>query len=339
MQARAVRTTTALPFIERSAVPVSPPSFLQRRLGPWWQRLRGAPPGQWLDGQYHAVPTAVEPGDVRAYKLFVPGGDEGRARPLVVMLHGCKQDPDDFARGTRMNELAQAHGFLVLYPAQAARSNQWKCWNWFQPGDQRRGRGEPELLAGMTREVIARHGVDPSRVYVAGLSAGASMAVILAREYADLFAAGGAMAGLAQGAAFDAASAFHAMKAGPSLLRRFQFSGPSAPLIVMHGDEDPLVHPINGQRIVDDVMQGLVLQKISPRPQVDIRTANGRDVTHTVYRDPQGRVHAEHVEVHGGGHAWPGGSSAGSYTEPQGPDASREFWRFFSEHGRAPGPG
>jgi poly(hydroxyalkanoate) depolymerase family esterase len=301
----------------------------------WWQRLRGAPPGRWLAGQHPAVHSEI--GDPsRHYKLFVPGGPAGAPRPLVVMLHGCTQDPDDFARGTRMNELAQAHGFLVLYPEQPPRSNANKCWNWFMPGDQRRGRGEPALLAGMTQQVIDQHGVDPDRVFVAGLSAGAAMAVILAHEYTDVFAAAGIVAGLAQGAAFDPASAFHAMKAGPSLLRRFQFTGPGAPVIVLHGDADTVVHPINGQRVIDDLMQGLVLEKVVPRPKVDIGTAGGRDITRTVYRDAQGVVHAEHVEIHGAAHTWPGGSPAGTGTDPKGPDASREIWRFFEEHPRAP---
>ena len=150
----------------------------------------------------------------RSYKLFVPGGREGRALPLIVMLHGCSQSPDDFAAGTRMNEIAQERGFLVLYPAQAPRSNQSKCWNWFAPADQRRDGGEPALLAELTRHVAATHGADPRRVYVAGLSAGAAMADILGREYPDVFAAVGVHSGLPQGAAHDVASAFAVMRNG-----------------------------------------------------------------------------------------------------------------------------
>ena len=162
----------------------------------------------------------------RAFKLFEPAGFGGRPLPLLVMLHGCTQSPDDFAAGTRMNELAQAEGFFVLYPAQAPRSNAHKCWNWFVPGDQRRGQGEPSLIAGMTRHVVRSHPIDPARVYVAGLSAGGAMAAILAREYPDLFAAAGIHSGVPAGAAHDVASAFAVMKAGPATATSTSSTGP-----------------------------------------------------------------------------------------------------------------
>ena len=148
---------------------------------------RVSTPGRFVDSSFTGATGT------RAFKLFAPAGYEGESLPLVVMLHGCTQDPDDFAAGTRMNELAQAEGFFVLYPAQAVRSNSQKCWNWFSPADQRRGTGEPALLAGMVRHVLQTHSIDPDRVYVAGLSAGGAMAAILASEYPDLFAAAGAV--------------------------------------------------------------------------------------------------------------------------------------------------
>ena len=165
------------------------------------------------EGRFVESSFTAEAG-TRTFKLFEPSGFEGRALPLVVMLHGCTQDPDDFAAGTRMNALAQERGLYVLYPAQAPRSNAHKCWNWFIPGDQRRGQGEPALLAGMTRHVMATHPIDADRVWVAGLSAGGAMAAILAREYPDLFAAAGIHSGLPPGAAHDVVSAFSAMQSG-----------------------------------------------------------------------------------------------------------------------------
>src|SRR6185295_2770873 len=196
----------------------------------------------------------------RAFKLFLPGGYEGDALPLVVMLHGCTQDPDDFAAGTRMNAIAQEQGFLVLYPAQAHAANPNRCWNWFSPQHQRRGSGEPALLAAMTRHILQTHSVDQDRVYVAGLSAGGAMAAILAREYPDLFAAAGVHSGVVPGGARDVASAFAVMRAGPGAawpLPAFTASAGaapatsgSAPLIVFHGDADTTVAIANADAVL-----------------------------------------------------------------------------------------
>ncbi len=309
------------------------------------------------------TPTGVEPHGVgqfaessftgeagtRSFKLFEPAGFEGRALPLVVMLHGCTQDPDDFAAGTRMNELAQGQGLLVLYPAQAPRSNAHKCWNWFVPGDQRRGHGEPALLAGMTRHVMETHRVDPDRVWVAGLSAGGAMAAILAREYPDLFAAAGIHSGLPPGAAHDVVSAFSAMKSGASgalpgwpgkALADSRLAPPradaahGAPVIVFHGDADTTVHALNGSHAIDAALGAS--PALATRESERSGAGAGRAFTRTVYRPAEGQEQApsraEHWVVHGAGHAWSGGHAEGSFTESDGPDASREMLRFFAEH-------
>ena len=266
----------------------------------------------------------------RGFKLFEPAGFEGRALPLVVMLHGCTQDPDDFAAGTRMNALAQAQGFYVLYPAQAPRSNAHKCWNWFLAADQRRGQGEPSLLAGMTRHVMATHRIDADRVWVAGLSAGGAMAAILVQEYPDVFAAAGVHSGLPPGAAHDVASAFAAMKAGA---RGRAVKAAGAPVIVFHGDADATVNALNGSRLIDAVVGSA---PAAPHRETVGGHAAGRAATRTVYAplDGVGPSRAEHWVVHGAGHAWSGGAAAGSYTDAAGPDASREMLRFFFEHPR-----
>ena len=260
-------------------------------------------------------------GSSRQYKLFLPAGHAGTRLPLIVMLHGCTQDPDDFARGTRMNQLAQEPGAIVLYPAQAPRSNTSKCWNWFQPGDQRRDHGEPALLAALTRQIIGTQAVDPDRVYVTGLSAGGAMAAILGREYPDLFAAIGVHSGLAAGAAHDIPSAFAAMKKAPAASPQLS----DVPVIVFHGDRDATVDPANAHGVIGS-------SRSSEGRKVEEGNA-GHRYTRSVY-SVSGRVRAEHWLVHGAGHAWSGGSSEGSYVDIQGPDASREMLRFFMEHPR-----
>ncbi|AEG94045.1 esterase, Carbohydrate Esterase Family 1-like protein [Ramlibacter tataouinensis TTB310] len=262
----------------------------------------------------------------RDYKLFIPAGAGSGPLPLVVMLHGCTQDPDDFAAGTRMNELAQAEGFFVLYPAQAQRANPQRCWNWFKPNHQGRGRGEPELLAGMVRGLMARYPIDPDRVYVAGLSAGGAMAAIVAAAYPEIFAAAGVHSGLAAGAAHDVPSAFEAMKKGAQRPAR----AVPVPTIVFHGDADATVHPVNGRQVM--AAAGPV-GGTTAEPE-ELRPAGRRRATRQVQRDATGAVVAEHWLVHGAPHAWSGGSKRGSYTDPEGPDATAEMLRFFREHPR-----
>lgn len=262
----------------------------------------------------------------RDYKLYVPPQAGQRPLPLVVMLHGCTQDPDDFAAGTRMNEAARAQGCFVLYPAQSKQANPQRCWNWFKHTHQQRGRGEPALLAAMTRDVMARHAIDASRVYAAGLSAGGAMAAILGQAYPDLYAAVGVHSGLAAGAAKDLPSALAAMRGGAAAAPGLA----GVPTIVFHGDADGTVHPDNGEHVVAASARAARPDDGAGRERVD----GGRAYTRRVYRSAEGEVLAEHWLVHGSGHAWSGGSRAGSYTDPAGPDATAEMLRFFREHAR-----
>jgi poly(hydroxyalkanoate) depolymerase family esterase len=262
----------------------------------------------------------------RHYKLYIPPHAGERPLPLVVMLHGCTQDPDDFALGTRMNEAARTQGCCVLYPAQSQQANPQRCWNWFKHTHQQRGRGEPALLAAMTRDVIESHGIDASRVYVAGLSAGGAMAAILGETYPDLYAAVGVHSGLAAGAAKDLPSALAAMRSGAAAATSRQ--GP--PTIVFHGDADSTVHPANGEHVISGN-----IGSSDAEAEVDHqRAAAGKSYTRRVHRSREGAVLAEHWVVHGGGHAWSGGSAQGSYTDPAGPDATAQMLKFFLERAR-----
>jgi len=273
---------------------------------------RPGPGGQVLDGSYRSAAGA------RGYQLYVPSGYDGRAVPLVVMLHGCTQTAADFAAGTRMSELAERDTFLVAYPQQPASANQRGCWNWFLPAHQRRDAGEPSLLAGITRQVMETHQVDAGRVFVAGLSAGGAMAAVMAVTYPELYAAAGIPSGLVHGAAHDVQSAYAAMRQGPP--PRDGAPSPGIPLIVFQGGRDTTVAPANAEAL---------LRPWSATARVEV--VQGRGWTRRIYRAGHGRVVAEGWTVHQLGHAWSGGSPQGTYTDPNGPDASAELVRFFFE--------
>jgi poly(hydroxyalkanoate) depolymerase family esterase len=265
----------------------------------------------------------------RPYKIYVPSTyrEDGPALPLIVMLHGCTQSPDDFAAGTRMNMVAEEQSFLVAYPGQIQSANQSKCWNWFMASDQNRDQGEPSLIAGITRQIINEYRVDPKRVFVAGLSAGGAAAAIMGSTYPDLYAAVGVHSGLACGAAHDLQSALHAMKQSAAPKRASGKNPRVIPTIVFHGDRDATVNSRNGDEVLVAAGAGTAID-------VEISTDKGvapagRAYSRTLHRDRAGKIIFEDWRIHGAGHAWSGGAPAGSYTDPRGPDASREMVRFF----------
>ncbi|MBA5685854.1 PHB depolymerase family esterase [Duganella sp. LX47W] len=278
------------------------------------------PPGaQFITGSY-----ANHAGE-RKYKLYIPSSYNGQPMPLLVMLHGCTQNPDDFAAGTRMNEVAEERQFLVAYPEQTRQANNGKCWNWFNAIDQQRGQGEPSLIAGIAEQVKRDYRVLDGQVYVAGLSAGGAMAVIVGTLYPDVFAAVGVHSGLPYASAQDLPSALSAMKRGTGANKA---SGGSLPIIVFHGDRDTTVHPRNGEAVMAQRLNGNAAASV---PSVQSGSVpNGHRYTQTTHRGDDGKPVVEHWVVHGAGHAWSGGSAQGSYTDGKGPDASREMMRFFS---------
>ncbi|MDQ1815127.1 PHB depolymerase family esterase [Massilia sp. CCM 9210] len=273
-------------------------------------------PGKFTDGSF------TNAAGTRTYKLYEPSSYNGQPMPLVVMLHGCTQDPDDFATGTQMNALAEEMQCLVVYPAQSMQANSSRCWNWFNAVDQQRGQGEPSIIAGITEAVMHNHAVDRSQVYVAGLSAGGAMATIMGTLYPELYAAVGVHSGLPFASAHDLPSALAAMKGnfGPQ-----KASGKSIPIIVFHGDKDTTVHPVNGDELIKrgahHESKGFVTEPG--------RVPDGHAYTRTVHQRADGTPQAEQWLIHGAGHAWSGGNARGSYTDGKGPDASREMMRFF----------
>ena len=316
---RAGRLAEATAAIQRALgqKPVSKPKPRARPEAPEIPEGRA---GQFIAGSY------AHPQGTRPYKLYIPTSyAAGKTLPLVVMLHGCTQNPDDFAAGTRMNTIAEERQCFVLYPAQTKSANGSRCWNWFKRAHQRRDKGEPAILAGMTQEVVKRHGIDAGKVYVAGLSAGGAMAAVMGAAYPDLYAAIGVHSGLPVGSAHDVQSAFAAMRGAQS--SSGAAAGRVVPAIVFHGDRDATVHPRNGQQVASQCVErhDESLDVVVQRGQVP----GGHGYTCSVHKDAAGRTVLEHWEVHGAGHAWFGGSPRGSYTDPNGPEASREMMRFF----------
>ncbi|MGQ7846402.1 extracellular catalytic domain type 1 short-chain-length polyhydroxyalkanoate depolymerase [Granulosicoccus sp. 3-233] len=283
------------------------------------------------------------------YKLFVPARESLEPAPLLLLLHGCGQDPGSFATATRMNAIAEAAGMMVLYPAQSSSANPNRCWNWFEPAHQHRGGGEPDMLSELTRHVMDSLPIDPQRVFVAGFSAGAAMALVLAEQYPDLYSAAGVHSGLPTGEATSDREAFAMMMGNRvngaassppadanSSVAATQPADSHTPLILFHGSQDRVVNVANAERIIANWLareqSGNVPTNWLPL-SLTHDTASGHHyvVTQYVAEENPDRIGCEYWQMSEGGHGWSGGNPGGSYTEQNGPDASTEIVRFFLE--------
>jgi poly(hydroxyalkanoate) depolymerase family esterase len=307
--------------------------------------------GEWVSG------TVSNAAGSRNYVLWVPSTYQNRDKrkpwPLVMMLHGCMQNPETLAASSGMNSVADKNNFLVVYPEQIKEANPLRCWNWFDTKHQTRDSGEPALLAAIVQQIGSTHSIDTQRVYVAGLSAGAAMAVVMGATYPDLFSGIGVMAGLAFKAATTVETGLAAMKQGGPDPRQqgllaFQEirSNPRSksirrlPVIVFHGDADPYLNPINGDQVIEqwattndylDDGKGNGSVKSEPAQTIQGSVPEGHQFTKSVYNDRSGKLLLERWIVKGLGHAWSGSPAAAPFADPKGPNASEEMWRFFGE--------
>ncbi len=328
-RARGARRAAAAPLSPRHGTPHDATDPIAMPLPARGDTRDGDPPAE--PGSFRS--GAVQLGVVAArYKVFVPQRAEGEALPLVVMLHGCTQDPDDFAAGTRMNARADELGFAVLYPEQSRAGNPSRCWNWFRREDQVRGQGEPAAIVAMTDAVIAEFGLDARRVFIAGMSAGGAMAAIVAREYPERYRAVGIHSGLPAGAAKNVPDAMAVMRTGMARAAAVAAESPAMPshempTIVFHGTADRTVHPHNGGRAVEAAL-GAARAAIVPTVE-NVTTPDGVRYSRSQYVRADGTLLAEHWLVRDGSHAWSGGDPTGSYTEPSGPSATDAMLTFF----------
>lgn len=274
----------------------------------------GAGRGDWLSG---FAPGAT---GLRRYRLFRPAGIRfGERVPLLVMLHGCHQDAKRFADSTRMNALAARERFMVLYPEQDRRANAQGCWNWFDTASGRAQREMASILAAID-QVCLFYMADRSRVAMAGLSAGASMAAMLAREHPARFAAVAMHSGVPPGLAHSSLTAVAAMRGHVQQAGELRADLP--PLLVLHGVEDGLVALKNAHAAVQ-----LWAADARPGPQRCVQ--RGTRYAMTVQDFKRGRaVAATLVQIDQLTHAWSGGASDERFSDPQGPDASRLIWQF-----------
>ncbi len=309
---------------------------------------RRAPPAPlvpgWIAGRF---PGALRGGPFRQqrdYFLYLPDSVTWRERvPLLVMLHGCSQDARSFAQGSRMNDLADEQGFLVLYPQQSLHANPLRCWNWFQPRIEH-GAGEAAAITALVRDVARRYPVDRSRVYVAGISAGGAMAAILAVCYGRLFAACAIVAGLMYRAADSALTGMRAMRHGAAAApesvadeaaQRSSRKVSFVPALVIHGTHDAVVHPRNAEQIIRQ------LQRFAQRLGAEAPVAaeerridcGGRSYLQRDYRGGD-RLLLRSISIEGLGHAWSGGDAKLPFNESGPPDTSRLVWEFCAKHRR-----
>jgi poly(hydroxyalkanoate) depolymerase family esterase len=280
----------------------------------------------------------------RSYELYVPAGARsGKAVPLVIALHGCTQTADRFRQQTRFDALADAKGFVVVYPEQPSSQNNMSCWNWYQQQHMQRGAGEPALIAGITAKVQQQYTIDPHRIYVTGLSAGGAMAEVMAATYPDVYAA----VGVGSGCEYGAGAACAGWKsADPTQAGRqaYQAMGSHArqmPFIIFQGDADTTVPPANAEQLVredqveadladDGQLNGSV--PTAPTQVVQGQAPGGRSYTVSHYSDGHGHELGQFWLVQGMGHAWSGGEGSQQYSDPTGPDESAAMYDFFMSH-------
>jgi poly(hydroxyalkanoate) depolymerase family esterase len=340
--AATLRSNTNASSAVRPRLPASERSRVRPRAGAWTQ-------GTWMRSYFSAPPAAGDLVNHLAYGLYLPTGRRTDRLPLIVMLHGCKQNIEEFARGTRMNFLADHHSFAVLYPEQSKHAHAHRCWRWYDDSPRAGGK-EAASIAALVRKMVVEHRLDPTRVYVAGLSAGAGMAGVLAMRYPQLFAAVALHSGVVFGEAHNAVGAVRVMRRGargdPVTLVADAHAAarhPGMPALIIHGEADGVVAPVNADHLEQQFLQlngaldagGQLADGVRVRHMDSAGRGRASDVR-VARRDfrMSNRVIVRTCRVAGLTHAWSGGDDALPFHASRGPNASALIWDFFRAHRR-----
>lgn len=306
------------------------------------------PARKWLASYFSSFEVdGILPARRMRYWLYLPENAPVSPLPLVVMLHGCEQTASEFAQGTRMNSLAEKKGFAVLYPQQSRTAHPHRCWAWYKRAIQN-GDGEAKMIAGMIEKVVRINELDGSRVYLAGLSAGAAMANIVALNYPHLIAAVGLHSGTVFGAAYSRMGAYNVMQYGASHLIDAAIHSavkkcsafPVMPAILIHGRQDTIVRPVNLMQLTRQfkLLDHLSVENREPIVLKEKQPASGLPRSKTYQTDEYyagKKLVLKMCEVFNLDHAWSGGDCALRFNACKGPDASKMMWDFFVKHRRA----
>lgn len=313
----------------------------------FWRALRAPVHSGWVQGRFPHALRAGAFSRQRDYFLYIPVTVGRRDRvPLLVMLHGCSQDARTFAQGSRMNELADEHRFLVLYPQQSLHANALRCWNWFDPRTAH-GAGEAAAIAALVHDVARRYPIDRSRIYIAGISAGGAMTAILALCHGALFAACAMVAGVMYRAADSALAGARAMHSGSPVspestadeaARRLSRKVRFVPALVMHGTHDSVVHPRNAEQIIRQFRRFAEVLDMPREPLTDAVEerigSEGRSYRQCDYLRGE-RLLLRSISIEGLGHAWSGGDERLRFNDSAQPDSSRLIWDFLAQFRRS----